>query len=120
MSNLKRAHIRLNLAKRVQKRVETGDCAGVAVDLLRILKDMSPDTFNTCKVDELPLEWETLSTVARCAFDMGLWHKQPTLQPHQLAWLSEFKRKWAIAFVNPNALVGDFLGAATTQTLTFV
>ena len=120
MSKLKRADIRLGYAKKLQYRLETGDHLNAAEDMLRILKDMPPDAFTACHPNELTREWETFAIMARCAYDMGLWNGQPTLQPFQSTWLTQFQSKWTQAHANPDALVGDFLGAAATQTLTFV
>lgn len=120
MSKLKRSSIRLNYAKKLQYRVETGDHINAAEDMLRILKDIPPEGFTACKADALTAEWETFAIMARCAHDIGLWHNQPTLQPFQSTWLTQFQSKWSQAHTNANASVGDFLGAASTQTLTFV
>lgn len=120
MSKLKRADIRLNYAKKLQYRLETGDHLNAASDILRILKDIPSDAFTACHADALTHEWETFAIMARCAYDMGLWSGQPILQPFQSTWLTQFQSKWAQAHANPDALVGDFLGAASTQTLTFV
>ena len=120
MSNLKHAKLRLDAAKRVQKDIEVGDHQNAPDKLLRILKDISTDSFQSCQANELPAEWETFNIVARCAYDLGLCPSQPSIQPHISTWVTNFKQKWSQIHKNPSSKLADFIGVATAHTLTFV
>lgn len=120
MSNLKRADIRLDLTKRLQRQIEFGNHEDALSNMLKILKDIPTKSFKRCGRDAMTPEWETLSIVSRCAYELGLWQGNDEMRFDQETWVADFQRKWSQVIEKKNPQLDEFLNTATTKPLTFV
>lgn len=120
MSKLKRADIRLDLTKRLQRQIEFGNHQDAVPNMLKILKDMPTDSFTECGKNEMAPEWETLRIVSRCAYDLGLWQGKDDMRFEQKTWVTDFQRKWSQVVEKKNPQLDDFLNTTTSKPLTFV